>query len=110
MRALINYGVSFSLDDFGNGQSNLNYIVDMPVHIVKFDRDMTQARFRRIDWLEKYLHAVLLHRLQNCSEHRIPLSFLRHAVPGGREYYSAGIVHTDCGGNRADYQAGRAGV
>lgn len=45
MRALINYGVSFSLDDFGNGQSNLNYIVDMPVHIVKFDRDMTQAYF-----------------------------------------------------------------
>ena len=45
MRTLINYGVSFSLDDFGNGQSNLNYIVDMPVHIVKFDRDMTQAYF-----------------------------------------------------------------
>lgn len=45
MRALINYGVSFSLDDFGNGQSNLNYIVDMPVHIVKFDRDMAQAYF-----------------------------------------------------------------
>lgn len=45
MKTLINYGVSFSLDDFGNGQSNLNYIVDMPVHIVKFDRDMTQAYF-----------------------------------------------------------------
>ncbi len=45
MRRLLNYGVSFSLDDFGNGQSNLNYIVDMPVQIVKFDRDMTQAYF-----------------------------------------------------------------
>lgn len=45
MRVLIDYGVTFSLDDFGNGQSNLNYIVDMPVHIVKFDRDMTQAYF-----------------------------------------------------------------
>ena len=45
MRILIEYGVIFSLDDFGNGQSNLNYIVDMPVHIVKFDRDMTQAYF-----------------------------------------------------------------
>lgn len=43
MNDLIEYGVSFSLDDFGNGQSNLNYIVDMPVDIVKFDRDMTQA-------------------------------------------------------------------
>ncbi len=45
MRRLIDYGVEFSLDDFGNGQSNLNYIVDMPVQIVKFDHDMTQSYF-----------------------------------------------------------------
>lgn len=46
MRKLMEYGVSFSLDDFGTGQSNLNYIVDMPVSIVKFDREMSQAFFR----------------------------------------------------------------
>lgn len=45
MDELINYGVKFSLDDFGNGESNLNYILDMPVEIVKFDRDMTNAYF-----------------------------------------------------------------
>ena len=45
MEVLIDYGVKFSLDDFGNGESNLNYIVDMPVSIVKFDRDMSQAYF-----------------------------------------------------------------
>ena len=45
MNTLIDYGVNFSLDDFGNGQSNLNYIVDMPVQIIKFDRDMTQSYF-----------------------------------------------------------------
>lgn len=45
MHKLIDYGVTFSLDDFGNGQSNLNYIVEMPVEIVKFDHDMTQAYF-----------------------------------------------------------------
>ncbi len=45
MKALIDYGVRFSLDDFGNGESNLNYIVDMPVSVVKFDRDMCQAYF-----------------------------------------------------------------
>lgn len=45
MQVLIDYGVKFSLDDFGNGESNLNYIVDMPVSIVKFDRDMSQAYF-----------------------------------------------------------------
>jgi len=42
---LIDYKISFSLDDFGTGHSNLNYIVDMPVDIVKFDRGMTNAFF-----------------------------------------------------------------
>lgn len=45
MRKLLDFGVSFSLDDFGTGQSNLNYIIDMPVAIVKFDKDMTNAYF-----------------------------------------------------------------
>lgn len=45
MEDLISYGVRFSLDDFGTGQSNLNYIVDMPVNIVKFDRSMTNSYF-----------------------------------------------------------------
>ncbi len=45
----INYlkgeGLNFSLDDFGTGESNLNYIVDMPVDIVKFDRSMVSKFF-----------------------------------------------------------------
>lgn len=45
MDKLIDYGVSFALDDFGMGQSNLNYIMDMPVKKAKFDREMTQAYF-----------------------------------------------------------------
>ena len=45
MQRLIDYGVNFSLDDFGTGQSNLNYIVDMPVDIVKFDRGMINSYF-----------------------------------------------------------------
>lgn len=47
MRVLMDKGVRFALDDFGNGESNLNYVVDMPVSIVKFDRDMTQAYFSK---------------------------------------------------------------
>lgn len=46
MQKLMEHGVYFSLDDFGTGQSNLNYIVDMPVNIVKFDREMSQSFFR----------------------------------------------------------------
>ena len=46
MNLLSQMGCSFSLDDFGTGESNLNYIVDMPVQIVKFDRSMVQDYFR----------------------------------------------------------------
>ena len=45
MNKLINHGITFSLDDFGTGQSNLNYIMEMPVNIVKFDKSMTSAYF-----------------------------------------------------------------
>lgn len=45
MKRLMDYGVNFSLDDFGTGQSNLDYITDMPVDIVKFDKGMTNAYF-----------------------------------------------------------------
>ena len=44
--ALKRFGVTFSLDDFGTGHSNLNYIVSMPVDIVKFDRGMTLSYFQ----------------------------------------------------------------
>jgi len=45
MSILRDYGISFSLDDFGTGHSNLNYIAEMPVDIVKFDKQMTQSYF-----------------------------------------------------------------
>lgn len=45
MKLLMEYGAHFSLDDFGTGQSNLNYIIDMPVNIVKFDRELSNAYF-----------------------------------------------------------------
>lgn len=45
MEKLIEYGVSFSLDDFGMGNSNLNYIIEMPVEIVKFDKVLVDSYF-----------------------------------------------------------------
>jgi EAL domain-containing protein (putative c-di-GMP-specific phosphodiesterase class I) len=48
MKKLIEYGVSFSLDDFGNGQSNLDYIIDMPVSIMKLDMNMTRNYFKSV--------------------------------------------------------------
>ncbi len=45
MKRLIEYGFAFSLDDFGKGESNLMYVVEMPVSIVKLDYDMSKAFF-----------------------------------------------------------------
>ncbi len=45
MQRLIEYGVSFSLDDFGMGNSNINYVIEMPVEIVKFDRVLVNSFF-----------------------------------------------------------------
>lgn len=46
MSMLRQKGCTFSLDDFGTGESNLNYIAEMPVDIVKFDREMTTNYFK----------------------------------------------------------------
>lgn len=61
MHKLIDYGVSFSLDDFGTGQSNLNYIVDMPVEIVKFDRTMINSYFE--NGKAKYVMDAAMHMI-----------------------------------------------
>ena len=47
MEKLIDYGFTFSLDDFGKGQSNLMYVVEMPVSIIKLDYDMSKAFFSK---------------------------------------------------------------
>lgn len=61
MQKLIAYGVSFSLDDFGTGQSNLNYIVEMPVNIVKFDRTMINSYFE--NGKAKYVMDAAMHMI-----------------------------------------------
>lgn len=67
MNVLMNYGVKFSLDDFGTGQSNLNYIVEMPVDIVKFDRTMIVSYFENgkakyvMDAAMRMIHGMELH-------------------------------------------------
>jgi len=45
MAALRNMGVSFSLDDYGSGYCNLNYIVGLPVQIVKLDKQLVWSYF-----------------------------------------------------------------
>lgn len=42
MQLMREHGFRFSLDDFGTGESNLGYIIDMPVSTIKFDKELTQ--------------------------------------------------------------------
>lgn len=63
VQKLLDYGVTFSLDDFGSGESNLNYIVEMPVSIVKFDRDMSQAYFA--DSKAKFVMEAAMHMIHD---------------------------------------------
>ena len=39
-------GITFSLDDFGTGRSNLDYFLELPFSIIKFDYSFTQGYFR----------------------------------------------------------------
>ena len=43
MNQLKKVGFTFALDDFGKGESNLMYLVEMPFDILKLDMDMTKA-------------------------------------------------------------------
>lgn len=79
MKCLMNYGIKFSLDDFGTGQSNLNYIVDMPVDIVKFDRGMINAYFD--NGKAKYVMDAAMHMI-----HGMELKIVSEGVETKQQY------------------------
>ncbi len=58
MNRLIEYGFTFSLDDFGKGESNLMYVVEMPVSLIKLDFDMSKAFFSS-EKARQVVHAVV---------------------------------------------------
>ena len=64
MMRLIEKEVSFSLDDFGTGRSNIDYFVNMPVKTIKFDYTFTRSFFNN----EKTKHVLtgmvdILHKI-----------------------------------------------
>ncbi len=58
IKALTDYGFGFSLDDFGNGESNLNYLVTFPVDYIKLDMHMVWAYFEN-DKAKKIVQTVI---------------------------------------------------
>ena len=79
MDRMISRGVNFSLDDFGSGASNLNYIMDMPVQIVKFDKEMTRAYFTSDK--AKYIMEAAMHMI-----HGLGLEIVAEGVETEEQY------------------------
>ncbi|MGN0154239.1 MAG: putative bifunctional diguanylate cyclase/phosphodiesterase [Lachnospiraceae bacterium] len=46
MKKMSQAGISFSLDDYGSGYSNINYLVDLPFSIVKIDKYLVWAAMK----------------------------------------------------------------
>ena len=79
MDRMIGQGVNFSLDDFGSGASNLNYIMDMPVRFVKFDKEMIQAYFSSDK--AKYVMEAAMHMI-----HGLGLEIVAEGVETEEQY------------------------
>lgn len=60
IKALKDIGVSFALDDYGTGYSNLSRIISLPLKIVKIDKSMTDKVFdSKINSVLKYSVSLL---------------------------------------------------
>lgn len=45
MKKLLGENSSFSLDDYGSGYSNINYVLDLPISLMKYDKNMIWSYF-----------------------------------------------------------------
>lgn len=46
INSLMSYGISFSLDDYGSGYANINYLNRMAFNIIKIDKEMLWESFK----------------------------------------------------------------
>ncbi|MCQ2496796.1 MAG: EAL domain-containing protein [Lachnospiraceae bacterium] len=83
MKTFLDFGVTFSLDDFGKGHSNLMYVVEMPVSIVKLDMDMIRAYFTEpkarlvVEATVKMAHKLGLHIVAEGVEDKASLDAMQ---------------------------------
>ncbi|MBQ2802646.1 MAG: EAL domain-containing protein [Lachnospiraceae bacterium] len=45
MKKLMDKQATFSLDDYGSGYANINYILDLPISLLKYDKNMLWSYF-----------------------------------------------------------------
>lgn len=88
MSILKEQGIEFALDDFGTGHSNLNYITEMPVDILKFDMGMTQLYFENDK--AKYVMDAAINMARGMD-----LSIVFEGVETGEQYKEAERIGID---------------
>jgi diguanylate cyclase (GGDEF)-like protein len=65
--ALVDYGIKFSLDDYGSGNANIDYINNMPFSIIKLDKFIIWDAFKSekagitLEYTVGMLNALQLH-------------------------------------------------
>jgi EAL domain-containing protein (putative c-di-GMP-specific phosphodiesterase class I) len=65
--ALVDYGIKFSLDDYGSGNANIDYINNMPFSIIKLDKFIIWDAFKNekagitLEYTVGMLNALQLH-------------------------------------------------
>jgi EAL domain-containing protein (putative c-di-GMP-specific phosphodiesterase class I) len=59
--------ITFSLDDYGSGFSNINYIVDLPFSIVKLDKYIVWAAMRNVTSRRVIEHTVAMFKSINLN-------------------------------------------
>lgn len=48
MSRLVDGGTQFSLDDYGTGYSNINYLIDLPFYLIKIDKNIIWSSFSNV--------------------------------------------------------------
>lgn len=48
MSRLVDVGTQFSLDDYGTGYSNINYLIDLPFYLIKIDKNIIWSSFSNV--------------------------------------------------------------
>ncbi len=73
LEQLVNNHIAISLDDYGSGYANINYINHMPFKYIKVDRDIVQSSFK-----EKKARITLEHTVRMLND--LELSIIAEGV------------------------------
>lgn len=65
MNSLISHGVTFSMDDYGTGFSTANYLISLPVDIVKIDKSILWPAMKNREAMVILRHTVQMLRTLN---------------------------------------------